>query len=150
MKTLPALLFTLVPVMSLSARPASLAETLAAADQTRIDATISADAPRLEEILSDDLRYAHSTGVVDSRPSLISRLTSGKTRYLYFDYLNRDFTFPAETVALMSGQVRIKSESVGQGLTENTLSFLAVWKLTTSGWKFHAWQSAVLPAAPAN
>jgi hypothetical protein len=136
--------------MSHAAQPASPEEELAAADQARIDATISTDEQSLKEVLSEDLRYAHSTGVVDDQESLIARLTSGDTRYLSFDYLKREFSFPAETVALMSGQVRIKSESRGKGLTENTFSFLAVWKLTSSGWKFHAWQSAVLSAPPSN
>lgn len=149
MKTLLAILLSIFPIMSLSAQPTSLTETLAAADQARIDATISANEASLRAILSEDLHYAHSTGVVDDRDSLIARLRSGKTRYLSFDYLKRDFTFPAETIALMSGHIRIKSESEGKGLTENTLSFLAVWKLTAGGWKFHAWQSALLPA-PAN
>lgn len=137
--------------MLLSANPSDLPQTLAAADQARIEATVSADKKLLGDILSDQLHYAHSTGVVDTKAELITRLTSGKTRYLSFDYLKREFSFPAETVALMTGHVRIKSESEGKGLSDNTLSFLAVWKLTSDGWKFHAWQSALLPqATPAN
>lgn len=138
--------FFLLLTMTLSAQPASPAEALAAADQQRIAATIAVDEAALRAVLSEELHYAHSTGVVDDRDSLIARLTSGKTKYLSFDYVKRDFTFPADSVALMSGHIRIRSESEGKGVTENTLSFLAVWKLTDGAWKFHAWQSAVLPA----
>jgi hypothetical protein len=52
---------------------------LRAADEERVGATVAADSARLGRILSDELRYAHSTGAVDSKPLLIAAMRSGRT-----------------------------------------------------------------------
>src|SRR5688572_18249210 len=52
---------------------------LKSADDERVAATLAADRPRLTAIFSDDLRYTHSTGGVDTKASLIDAITAGKT-----------------------------------------------------------------------
>ncbi|RYD34528.1 MAG: nuclear transport factor 2 family protein [Verrucomicrobiaceae bacterium] len=122
-----------------------------AADDARVAATMARDRAGLEKTFSDALHYAHSSGVVDTKASFIDTLVSGKNKYLKMDYLKREFSFPAPTVALMTGQVRIRTESKEKGTNEFTLSYLGVWKQENGAWRFHAWQSARLPEpAPAN
>lgn len=142
-----AALFLVLPLTA--AEPDLKAVT--STDDARLAATIAADKAGLEKILSDDLHYAHSTGIVDSKASFIDTLVSGKNKYVKMEYLKRDFSFPSPTVALMTGQVRIKTDSPAKGVNEFTLSFLGVWKQENGSWRFHAWQSARLPEpAPAN
>ena len=62
---------------------------LVAADMERVAATKSADREKLAAIFSDDLRYAHSSGTVDTKQSYIESLTSGRTKYLALDYEER-------------------------------------------------------------
>lgn len=141
---------SLVFSLSLAAQSPD-AKEVTAADDARVTATLNVDKTALEKIFSDDLHYAHSTGVVDTKADFIEILTSGKNKYLKIDYLKRDFSFPASEIALMTGQVRIKSDSVTRGVNEFTLSYLAVWKKENDAWRFHAWQSARLPEPePAN
>jgi len=116
------------------------------ADDTRIAAMTSPERSRLSAIFSDDLRYAHSTGAVDTKAAFIDTLTSGKTKYLRFDYLERDFSFPLPGIALMTGRVRIRA-ATAEGEMENALSFLAVWREENGQWRFLAWQSCKLPPA---
>jgi len=121
--------------------------TLCAADDERVAAIIAADRARLTAIFSDDLRYAHSTGAVDDKASYIDSLVSGRTKYVVYDYQERKFTFPSPGIALMVGRVHIQSTSSGS-VSDGVLSILAVWREEQGQWRFLAWQSCKLPAAP--
>lgn len=121
---------------------------LTTADDARVTATKAADREKLAEILSDDLRYAHSSGTVDTKQSYIEALTSGRTKYLTLDYEERAFTFPAPGVALMTGRAHVKVVGAA-GEADMLLSFLSVWREENGHWRFLAWQSCKLPAAAA-
>lgn len=122
---------------------------LKAADDARVAATIAVDKSQLEKILSNDLIYAHSNALVDTKSSLIETLVAGKTKYLELEYEKRDFREASPDVALMTGRVRIRARTAA-GEMNATLSFLAVWRLEEGEWRFLAWQSCRVPAdAPA-
>jgi hypothetical protein len=122
---------------------------LRAADDERVAAIIAADRGRLTEIFSEDLRYAHSTGAMDDKASYIDLLVSGRTKYLVYDYEERNFSIPAPGIALMSGRAHIKTSTSGV-VSDGNLSFLAVWREEKGAWRFLAWQSCKLPQpAPA-
>lgn len=104
----------------------------------------SGDRGKLEAIFSSGLHYAHSSGDVDTRASFVEKLSSGKTKYLRMDYEKREFSFPAENIALMTGRVHIRTAS-RESTMDNVLSFLAVWRLENGQWRFLAWQSCRLP-----
>jgi hypothetical protein len=139
--------FTLLITPTLGADDPRLA-ALQAADDERVAALLAASAPRLTAILSEDLRYAHSNGLVDSRDSMIATLTGGKTRYTSWTYTQRKFSFPSPNIALMTGQTKATilkgSESINL-----TLNFLGVWREEKGQWHFLAWQSS-RPPEPSN
>lgn len=117
---------------------------LRAADDERVAATIAADHTRLDAIFSDDLRYAHSSGAVDTKASLTDTIVSGRTKYEVINYEARNFTFPAPGIALMTGRARIKVGNAKGGM-DAVLSFLAVWREEKGHWRFLAWQSCKIP-----
>ena len=135
----------MVTAGSLRAVEAPDAATLRAADDERVAAIIAADRVRLTAVFSDDLRYAHSTGAVDTKASYIDSLVTGRTKYVVYDYQQRNFTFPSSGIALMTGRVHIKSTSAS-GVSDGVLSLLAVWREEKGRWRFLAWQSCRLPA----
>jgi hypothetical protein len=141
---LSALLFA--PLVALPAADDVLLRTLRAADDQRVAAILAADRARLTAIFSDDLRYAHSTGGVDTKASYIDSLVSGRTKYVAIDYQERNFTFPVPGIALMTGRVHIKAMSA-TGASDGVLSLLAVWREEKGHWRFLAWQSCKLPLA---
>ena len=147
-----SLLLTLVAFCLAFSNPASAEDTrsaaLAAADDARVAATKSADREKLTAIFSDDLRYAHSSGTVDTKQTYIESLTSGRTKYLALDYDERAFTFPAPGIALMSGRAHVKVANA-TGEVDMVLSFLSVWHEENGHWRFLAWQSCKLPAPAA-
>ena len=121
---------------------------LKAADDARVAAFIAADRGRLQELLSEDLRYAHSSGNVDSKASLTDAMTAGRLKYTGIDYDERDFTFPASDMALMFGRVHLHV-AAANGPIDIPASYLAVWRKENGQWHFLAWQSAKLPPAAA-
>lgn len=141
MKALLTTLICLVTVISF-AEEAPLA-AVQAADDTRLAAMKSPDRDKLSAIFSDELRYAHSNGVVDTKSSFIEVLLKGTTKYLAVDYVERKFTFPAPGIALMTGSANFKIGTEA-GNIEPTLAFLAVWRLEDGKWRFLAWQSCKL------
>jgi ketosteroid isomerase-like protein len=148
MKSKFLFLICFLSLLAVSVRAADDASltSIRAADEQRVAAVKGSDAARLASILSDDLRYAHSTGGVDTKKSYIESLTSGRLKYVDYDYEERNFTFPAPGVALMTGRVHVKSKTA-TGESESVLGFLAVWREEKGEWKFLAWQSCKLPPA---
>lgn len=119
---------------------------VAAADDARIAAMVAADPATLAGLLSADLHYAHSNGTVDTRESFLDLIESGRTKYLAYRPIEREFTFPADGIAMVTGRARVTVENAA-GRNELALSFLSIWRKEADGWRFLAWQSARLPAA---
>lgn len=117
-----------------------------AADKARVAAMQSGDRAKLDAVFSDELRYAHSNGIVDTKKSFIEILSAGKTKYVGYDYEEQNFTFPAPGIALMTGRAHVKAESEGKAM-DAVLSFLAVWREEKGQWRFLAWQSCKPPVA---
>ncbi len=136
-------------LVSLRAADDPRTEKLRAADDERVAAVKAGDRARLTAIFADELRYAHSSGAVDDKAAYIEALATGRTKYLTWNYEERNFTFPAPRIALMTGRTRI---TIGKpdGASEMVLNFLAVWREENGQWRFLAWQSCKLPEpAPA-
>ena len=121
---------------------------LQAADDERVAAVTAGDRARLDAIFSDDLRYTHSSGAVDTKATFTDALASGRTKYVMWEYAERNFKFPAPGMALMTGRAHVK---VGKGdsTTDMVLVFLGVWREEKGQWRFLAWQSCKLPDATA-
>jgi hypothetical protein len=149
LQLLASITFVLALVAPLhAADDATLIAKLIAADDARVAATRAGDQVKLAAIFSDELRYAHSSGKVDTKGSLSEALASGSLKYTEYTYEERTFTFPAPTIALMAGRAHIKAET-GTATMDSVLGFLAVWREENGQWRFLAWQSCKLPTAPA-
>ncbi|MSU32154.1 MAG: nuclear transport factor 2 family protein [Pedosphaera sp.] len=116
------------------------------ADKARVAAMQNPNREALNSLFSDELRYAHSNGVVYTKASLIDMLTTSKTKYVGYSYEEQNITFPSPSIALMTGRAHIKAVTA-TGEMDSLLSFLAVWRQEKSGWRFLAWQSCKLPPA---
>jgi hypothetical protein len=131
--------------------PVGLEQMIAAAraaDDERLAATKAGDPARLDAIFSGDLRYAHSSGKVDTKASYVKSLVSRSTVYESFDYQERNFKVAGPGVVVMSGRVVIHSSNDGQPVVLD-LNFLAVWREENGRWRFLAWQSCRNPAPAA-
>jgi ketosteroid isomerase-like protein len=143
LRLLPWLAFLLLPLAGAEA-PAITA--VRRADDARIAASLAGDPTQLGALLSADLNYRHSSGLINDKAALIEHLTH-ESRYLSFRYEDRNFTSASPDIVLMTGHCRLKSESKGK-TNDLHLSFLGVWRREGETWRFLAWQSCNL--APAN
>lgn len=139
-----AVLISVAPLGGLRADETIEQSAVRAADEVRIAAMRDGNRNALEEIFSNQLRYAHSSGTIDTKASFIDVLTSGKTKYLAYEHVERGFTFPAPGMALMSGKAKVKVSSE-KGEMDLVLAYLAVWREENGKWRFLAWQSCRLP-----
>ena len=119
---------------------------LTAVDDARVAAMLKPSKATLDTVLSDDLRYAHSNGKVDTKASLTSSLLGGEAKYVSYKYSERSFKFPAPDVAVMAGRLEVQAVVDGVSMTTG-ISYLAVWRLEKGQWKFLAWQSCKIPPA---
>jgi len=119
---------------------AGVIAAVTAADEERVAATKAGDRARLDAIFSDDLRYAHSNGRVDTKSSYVESLATHQTVYESIEYKERVFSAVAPGVVLMTGRVVIHARDAEQKI-ENDLNFLAVWCEENGHWHFRAWQS---------
>jgi hypothetical protein len=142
LRLLPLIAFAFVSLRGADAPP--IEALIKAADDKRIAATVAADKTGLAEILSDDLRYAHSSGAVDTKASFTEALVSGRLKYVSVDYEQREFTFPAPGIALMTGRAHMKVMTANGGV-DMIAGFLGVWREEHGHWRFLAWQSCKLP-----
>jgi Domain of unknown function (DUF4440) len=114
------------------------------ADDERAAAMLAADPARLDAIFSDELRYAHSNGRVDTKTSFIKSLVSRGMVYESFDHRARNFTVAGPGVVLMSGRAVIHVSNNGQKVVLD-LNYLAAWREENGRWRFLAWQSCRNP-----
>ena len=145
MKTLlPLLLALLLPFAAAAEDPKVAA--LTTVDDARVAAMLKPSKATLDTVLSDDLRYAHSNGKVDTKASLTGSLLGGEAKYVSYKYSERSFKFPAPDVAVMAGRLEVQAVVDGVSMTTG-ISYLAVWRLEQGHWKFLAWQSCKIPPA---
>ncbi len=146
LRLLPLLAFALI---SLRAADDKVIAAVRAADAERVAATKAGDGARLDAIFSDELRYAHSSGHVDTKASYIKALTTHSTVYETYDYKEQNFLPASPGIVLMTGRV-ISHTRNASGANELDLNFLGVWREEKGKWRFLAWQSCKNPPpAPA-
>ena len=156
LRLLPCFVFALVslraadlPAKASATEGDKIIAAVKAADAERVAATKAGDGPRLEAIYSDALRYAHSSGHVDTKASYLQALTSHATVYETYNYQEQNFSVVAPSIVLMTGRVLINTRSAS-GVNELDLNFLGVWREENGKWRFLAWQSCRNPPpAPA-
>ncbi len=144
--TLLLLVVLFALVVSVRAEDAR-AEKLRAVDDERVAAVLAGDRARLTTIFSDELRYAHSSGTVDDKAGYIESLVTRRSKYNMWKYEERNFTFPAPGIALMTGRIAINVTN-DKGTSDMVLGFLGVWREEKGTWRFLAWQSCKMPVAP--
>ncbi len=145
MKHLAALFAVLLALTAPAAENLELVR-VTAADDARVAAMLAPSREKLDAVLSPELRYAHSNGLVDSKSSLIESLLGGSAKYSKYDYQERKFSFPLVGLALMTGRFDVNAV-VGGNAAVSTIGYLAVWRLEKGEWKFLAWQSCKIPPA---
>ncbi|PON16142.1 nuclear transport factor 2 family protein [Candidatus Entotheonella serta] len=112
-------------------------------DRERMEAMAKKDIARLNELLSDDLVYTHSSARLDTKQSLIGAMESGATVYtsvIPSDVVAQDLG----TAVVLTGAARISVTSNGNPINFG-VRFTDVYVNQGGQWQVVAWQSTRLP-----
>ena len=112
-------------------------------DRQRMEAMAKKDVAMLNQLLSDDLVYTHSSARIDTKQSLIGAMESGATVYTAVT--------PSDVVAqdlgdavVLTGVARISVTSNGNPINFG-VRFTDVYANKGGQWQMVAWQSTRLP-----
>lgn len=128
-----------VAVSSAAAEPAVIAALRA--DKARIAAMMAGDGGALAELMSDQLRFAHSDGRVESKADYVKNLTAGDTAYSDVRTSELETTQVSPDVVVVLGKQEMRKR-LGPTWSDITLRYLAVWRNESGTWRMIAWQSA--------
>ncbi|MGN6436347.1 MAG: nuclear transport factor 2 family protein [Agriterribacter sp.] len=133
-----ALLFSLTQLKG-TAQNKNEKELAGAIEKFRL-ALIDPDAATLASMVSDDLTYAHSTGLVEDKAAFIQALVSGKSDF-------KTITLSDQRIQLLD-KTAVVWHKLAADITDNgneasvKLIILTVWQRQKDGWKLVARQAA--------
>ena len=143
MKSSLGLLFAmLAPLAGASSDPSA---GVLAAEAARGQALRSGNAEALATLLSDDLRYIHSTGKVEGKSDAVNALAGRTVAYERFESSELHATVVAPGVVVLTGKIDQRKLSGGKW-TEARLLFHAVWRTESGQWRLISLQTALPPA----
>ena len=109
-----------------------------AAQESRFSA-ISADINTLQNLLTDEMSYAHTTGWTETKSDFLNTIESKKIDYLSIDSKDLEVRI-YENTAVITGLADVKL-LVRDEIREFTIRFLEVDRQVDDSWKLVAWQS---------
>jgi ketosteroid isomerase-like protein len=106
-------------------------------------AVVARDYAALEQILGDQLIYAHSTGVVESKSEYVEKLRSAAQKYDGIEHFSTNVKTYGEA-AVAHSKVRMKGQS-GSEPFDNQLMMMHLWVKQGGRWRLAAHQTSKLP-----
>ena len=130
---------TVLTVMTARAEPAVIAAVRA--DNARLRVMMAGDGKALAELMSDQLRFVHSDGRVESKADYVKNMMAGDTAYADAKTSEVETMQIAPDVVVVLG-VQEMRKKLGPAWSEIKLRYLAVWRNEGDTWRMVAWQSA--------
>ena len=115
------------------------------AEARRMDAMVRGDTGALGRILADDLTYTHASGVVDTKASLLSSLSSGRLKYKSIERADPRVRVYGD-VAIVNGRAKVRNVTAQGVSAPFTILFTDVYlRKPDRAWQQVSWQSTRLP-----
>ena len=111
------------------------------ADKARLAAMMAGDGEALGRLMSDQLRFVHSDGRVESKSDYVKNLMAGDTEYADAKTSELETTQVSPDVVVVIGAQQMRKR-LGPTWSEIKLRYLAVWRNENGEWRMVAWQSA--------
>lgn len=141
MKTL-MILFSLVFLLAAgvvrAAAPA--VEAVLKADRARLTAMMAGDGVALGRLMSDELRFVHSDGRIETKLDYVKNMLAGDTQYADAKTSGVEVMMPSADVVIVIGAQEMRKR-LGPTWSEIKLRYMAVWRNERGTWRMFAWQS---------
>ncbi len=138
MKTL--LLCTVLAAAGATASFAAVEDEVKAAEAQWAAAAKSADAGKLQSLLSNDLVYTHSSGIIDDKTSYLAKLTSNRQKYEGIEHTNMKVRVYNGDAAVVTARVRMHGTNQS-GPFDDQLLMTHVWVKVNGAWRLAAHQT---------
>ncbi|MGO8887898.1 MAG: nuclear transport factor 2 family protein [Streptosporangiaceae bacterium] len=119
------------------------AAQVAAAEDQRYAAMLAGDTSALAQLLSDRLTYVHSSALLDTRQSLLAKISGRSIVYSAVDHPVRQIVVLCDAV-LVTGEMHASVLVDGEPRRVDS-SVLAVWAAEDGAWRLAAFQATPLP-----
>jgi hypothetical protein len=111
------------------------------ADKARLTAMMAGDGEALGRLMSDQLRFVHSDGRVESKADYVKNMMAGDTQYVDARTSELETMQISPDVVVVLG-VQEMRKRLGPDWSNIKLRYLAVWRNEAGTWRMIAWQSA--------
>jgi len=118
--------------------PKAEKEVLAAMEAWR-QAMMKKDGAALARLYHEDIRYGHSSGLVEDRNTAVNHIVTTKTNYVSVDLVDTKVVVQGN-IALVNGRVNYKEMADGKP-SDVKMHVLHVWVRTPQGWQMIGRQS---------
>jgi len=125
---------------------ADLASEVEKAERDWGAAMMKNDFTALDKLMSDDLTYRHSNGLVDTKKSYVDALKSGRSRYYEINFQEVTVKPVDARIALVFSKAIYVTKAADGSKQEMALLTLHVFRKSAVGWQLLAHQSARPPA----
>lgn len=132
--------FVLVACLASSVKSAD--DEIVAAEKAWAKAVMALDYAALDALYSDELIYAHSTGIVETKQQYLDKLKQGTQKYALIDH-EKVTTKTFGDSAIAHATVRMKGSSA-MGPFDNRLMLMHVWVREGGKWRMVAHQTTRL------
>ncbi len=131
----------LVATATRAAAPAGAeVEAVKRADHQRLAAMMAGDGAALARLLSEDLRFVHSDGRIETKADYVKNMMAGDTAYTDARTYDVQTLQPASGLVILIGGQDMRKR-LGSTWSEIKLRYMAVWRNEAGTWRMYAWQS---------
>lgn len=106
-------------------------------------AVVAKDFARLDAMLTPDLIYAHSTGIIDDKTQYLEKMRTGKQNYAGIEHKSTTVRFHGDA-AVAHSQIRMHGTNAS-GPFNDQLMMMHVWVKSKGKWLLAAHQTTKLP-----
>lgn len=117
-----------------------LCQDLAAVEKSWASKVLVADTAALALIMTDDIIYAHASGVIDTKASYLKKLKSKRQVYRTLEHQKKLETRVYGDTAITHGVVRVTGINPA-GNFDDTVMMIHVWVKRAGEWRLAAHQT---------
>jgi ketosteroid isomerase-like protein len=125
------------------ARAADAEKAVLAAEDQRFAATVAADIPTLDRMLTDDMTYTHASAAVDTKAQLLAKLGDGTYDYKSITPEERTVRLYGDAAAV-AGIAHVLVRAGGRDI-DVRLRYTELYVKQDGGWRLALWHSTRVP-----
>ncbi len=115
-------------------------EEVLAFEKARVNATLTADTKKLEQMLAEEVVWIHSSGKRDSKATYIQAIAEGKARYKSMSVEQSEARIYGE-IAITNGILEFESIALDNTITKVRTLFTCVYRKKKGNWQVVSWQT---------